>query len=48
MSALKLQSDDERLEKHLEELVERYAGRAVAVYKGKASTTACGSFTGTK
>jgi len=35
MEALKLQSYDEWLEEHLEELVERYAGRAVAIYDRK-------------
>ena len=35
MEALKLQSYDEWLEEHLEELVERYAGRAVAIYDGE-------------
>lgn len=34
MEALELQSYDEWLEEHLEELVERYAGRAVAIYDG--------------
>lgn len=35
MEALKLQSYDEWLEEHLEELVERYAGRAVAIHDGE-------------